>query len=1222
MTLRALEPITLPLRSVALIEASAGTGKTFTITTLYVRLVLEGLDVGKILVVTYTNAATAELRDRVRQRLRQTLDAFGGAPAADATLASLIGARATSREEDCKRLVQALRSFDEAGIFTIHGFCQRMLQDHAFESRVAFEVELVTEQDLLRDEIARDFWAREIATAPRWFVELLEHEKIGFVRLSKLAKKAVENPRLDVVPRAVRVADVSLGPWEKAWQRAAKIWSAQREEILRLLEQPGVLYKKPFEAARHRFGPFLDVELSEAKPWISRRFEDVRHITPAGLKEKTLKGRATPAHVFFEACGELVEAEDALAETARPRVLQLQIELVDYVRREIRSRKAAANLQSFDDLLNRLDDALQASPALAAQIREKFPAALIDEFQDTDPVQYAIFRRIYLAGPARIHDSRPDPVSLFLIGDPKQAIYSFRGADVFTYMSARGDVSGGEYTLGTNWRSDPGLIEAVNTLFARAPAPFVFGDIPFQSVAPRDGAESCLGACAAGTPPLEILIAEGESITRAAGEATLPPLVAAEVARFLQSGATLRNIADLRADFRPVGPGDVAVLCRTNAQARATHHALQALGVPAVLYGDASVFDSDEAVDVERVLRAMAVPGDSAALRAALVTTLVGLGGEELDRLRDDEGRWDDVVLEFTTLSETWRTRGFVAAFRRMLEVYGVEARLLRWVDGERRLTNVLHLGELLQNAAVEGHRGPLALVEWLARLRSDRQARGDVGSEAAQIRLESDALRVKVTTVHQAKGLEYPIVYCPFLWTKFWDPPKEGFTFHDPAAANERRLDLGSDEIEEHKRLYTREELGESLRLLYVALTRAKHRCSIVWGRFREGHCSALGYLLHRAAVMPAEFDVQDVMNYVEARVRQGARFKEDLDAVVRASRGTIVVRELGAEERVRYSGPREVEEITAARVVTRAIDDGWRTSSFTRLAAGGGRISATAEEGIDYDEGDEPAAGEPRPLPEAPVVLHEFAKGARAGELLHEVLEEIDFAAPAGEVGVAVERALAGNGFEATEWGERVTESIVGVLATPLGGAAGALRLRDVATERRLSEMEFLFPVAGRDGRMTGEKLAAVLRRHGAPRSRPGYSERVGSLGFAPLAGFLRGFIDLVFEHEGRWYVVDWKSNFLGAVASAYSPARLDVAMEMHHYFLQYHLYAVALHRHLRARMAGYEPAKHFGGVYYLFLRGMSPRHPAGTGIFHDRPADALIADLSELVGHPDVS
>jgi exodeoxyribonuclease V beta subunit len=1201
-TLRTLEPTTLPLRSVALIEASAGTGKTFTITTLYVRLVLEGLDVGKILVVTYTNAATAELRDRVRQRLRQALDAFGGAPGADATLAALVAARASTRDDDCKRLIQALRSFDEAAIFTIHGFCQRMLQDHAFESRVAFEVELVTEQDLLRDEIVRDFWAREIATAPRWFVELLEHEGIKFLRLSRLAKKAAENSRLRVVPRAVRTADVSLAAWEKAWKRAAKIWGGKREEILRLLEQPGVLYKKPFEAARQRFGPFLDVELSDLRPWISRRFADVRHVTPDGLKEKTLKGRQTPAHAFFEACGDLVAAEDALAEAARPQVLQLQLQLVDYVHREIRSRKEAANQQSFDDLLNRLDDALVNSPALAAQIREKFPAALIDEFQDTDPVQYGIFRKIYLGIPAK-----QGGTSLFLIGDPKQAIYSFRGADVFTYMSARGDVKDGEFTLGTNWRSDPGLIQAVNALFARAPAPFVFGDIPFQSVAARDGAENCLGGSAAGVAPLEILIAEGDSIAGGTGNANLPPLVAAEIARFLQSGATLRS--------EPVGPGDIAVLCRTNAQARATHHALQVVGVPAVLYGDASVFDSDEAVEVERVLRAMAAPGDSAALRAALVTTLVGLGGEELDRLRDDEARWDDVVLEFTTLSETWRTRGFVAAFRRMLEVYGVEARLLSWVDGERRLTNVLHLGELLQNAAVEGHLGPLALVEWLARLRSDRQARGEVGSEAAQIRLESDALRVKVTTVHQAKGLEYPIVYCPFLWTRFFPPSKEGFTFHDPAAGHERRLDLGSDEREEHERLYTREELGESLRLLYVALTRAKHRCSIVWGRFREGNCSALGYLLHRAAMTPADFDVQEVMNYVDARIKNAAKFREDLDAIVRAARGTIAVRDLRAEERVRYRGAREVEEITTARVVTRAIDDGWRTSSFTRLAAGGGRISAPAEEGIDYDEGDEPAAGEPRPLPEGPVVLHEFAKGARAGELLHEVLEEIDFAASSADVALAVEKALVGNGFEAGEWGERVTAAIVDVLATPLGGAAGSLRLRDVAKQRRSSEMEFLFPVGGADGRLTGAKLADVLRRHGAPRSRPGYGERVRALGFTPLAGFLRGFIDLVFEHDGRWYVVDWKSNFLGAVASAYSPARLDLAMEQHHYFLQYHLYAVALHRHLGARLPAYDAAKQFGGVYYLFLRGMSPRHPAGTGVFHDRPADALIEDLSAI-------
>jgi exodeoxyribonuclease V beta subunit len=1221
MNLPRLQPTTVALRSVTLIEASAGTGKTFTITTLFVRLVLEGVEVRKILVVTYTNAATAELRDRVRRRLREALDAFGGAPPADATLAELLASRAATRSRDLRLLVQALRSFDEAAIFTIHGFCQRMLQDHAFESGVAFDAELVGEQDLLRDEVVRDFWARYVAPAERWFVEFLDHDSIDFLRLSKLARKVAEDPRLVVVPADAGDADPSLGAWKKAASAASRIWKTKRDEVLALLEKSKVgLYKNPFESPRERFAPSLDIELGSPRPWISKRSPDLRHLSPEGMKLKTKSGWQTPKHPFFDACGDLVREEQALEAVVRPRALRLELELVEYVRREIRERKQEANVQSFDDLLNRLDDALEATPELGAKIREKFPAALIDEFQDTDPTQYGIFRKMYLGPPATVETAGESPsagsgVSFFLIGDPKQAIYSFRGADVFTYMAARKDARG-EFTLDTNWRSDPRLIAAVNALFARAPQPFVFDDIPFVAVAPREGAVDCLGGTAAGAAPLEILVAAGSDITKSAGEENLPLAVAAEIARFLQSGATLwregRNT--------PIAPGDVAVLCRTNAQAKATHAALSRLGVPAVLYGDANVFDADEAVEVERVLRAMAEPGDQATLRAALVTTLVGLDGEELDRLRDDESGWDEVVLEFATLSELWRTKGFVAAFRRMLERYGVEARLLRWVDGERRLTNVLHLGELLQNAAASEHRGPLALVEWLGNMRSDKKARGELGAEAAQIRLESDALRVKLTTVHQAKGLEYPIVYCPFLWTKFWEPAAEGFAFHDPDAGNERRLDIGSPERPAHAQLYVREELAESLRLLYVALTRAKHRCSVVWGAFRDGGSSALGYLLHRAPLSVSDGGVQGTIHYVASRLAAQAKLDEDLRQIAEAANGAIVVRELPAFEPTAYSGAPEVAEITAPRRSERALDDGWRTSSFTRLASGHGRISAVAEEGIDHDETDEADAegreSDGRELREATIALHDFPRGARAGEVLHEVLETIDFAAAPSAIAERAAMALAGHGLDAVSWRLRLTDAIAAVLATPLGGAAGSLTIRDVAAERRLSEMEFLFPVGEQRGRLTGNRLAAVLRKHGAPAARASYADRVEHLGFTPLAGFLRGFVDLVFEHDGRWYLVDWKSNFLGAVASAYSPSRIAAAMETHHYFLQYQLYLVALHRHLGLRLRGYDPERHLGGVYYLFLRGMAPGHPPGTGIFHDRPPTVLVEDLSKIL------
>lgn len=1205
---RPLDALSLGLSTTALVEASAGTGKTFTIATLYVRLVLDGFEVPRILVVTYTKAATAELRDRIRRRLRQALQVLDGVPAEDETLAAIVASRRARDDlpRDRLRLLHALRSFDEAAIFTIHAFCQRTLHDHAFESGVAFDAELVAEQDLLRDEVVRDFWARRIAPLPRWLFEGLLNEDLSFLRLSQLAARTASRPDVPVLPSEPPAADLegALTEWRTAWERAASLWRSDRERILALLEQPKVLNKKPFDQIRVRFGIPLDDELSAPRPWVRERFERLRFLTPDELSKKTLSKQQPPQHPFFEAVVALIAAEEALAASVRSERVRLELELVVYARSEIARRQEAANVQSFDDLLRRLARALEREPSLAGKIRGAFPTALVDEFQDTDDVQYAIFRAVYLSAPAV-----RDGAALFLIGDPKQAIYSFRGADVFTYMRCRADVGREGYSLVTNRRSDPRLVEAVNALFGSAPRPFVLEDIGFSPARARPEARDLLAGSLADSPPFEILLAPVDGLAKLEAEDRITRWIAAEISRLLQSGARLGADA--------IAPGDVTVLCRTNRQAARTLEALRRLGVPAVLYGDSSVLDADDAVEVERVLRAMAEPGDAAAIRAALVTSIVGLGADELERLRDDEDAWDREVARFGELSEIWRARGFVAAFWRMMDLYDVSTRLLARIDGERRLTNVLHLGELLQNAAATGHRGPLALVEWLRRMCSDRAVRGELAADAAQIRLESDAARVKLTTVHQAKGLEYPIVYCPFLWTPMHPTPAEGFAFHDTDADGQRRFDIGSPHRDEHARLQQREELAESLRLLYVALTRARHRCTVVWGRFEDGGSSALGYLLHRPADLPTDLAVEWLVPAIQKRIDSGSAFEEDLRELEAAAPRAIGVRTLSVDPDVPFPPFVEVERIVPARKAKRVLDATWRTSSFTRLAAGGAPISASAEEGIDHDEAAEAEGAEPQPETARLLPLHDFPKGARSGELLHEILENVDFRASRDELAKAVRSALAGHGFEVDRFAVPVTEAIAGVLATPLSGPAAGLELRALSRERRISEMEFLFPVAEAGTRrpLDGRALAAAFRRH-LPSSLAGYPQRVERLRFAALHGFLRGFVDLVFEHEGRWYVVDWKSNVLGPSAAAYAPGRLVAAMESHHYVLQYHLYAVALHRHLRARLPDYTPARHFGGVYYLFLRGMSVHHPTGTGIFHDRPTDAFLEDLSDLL------
>jgi len=1120
---RPLDPLTVPLRGANLIEASAGTGKTQAITNLYVRLLLDlRLSVSQILVVTYTNAATAELRARIRRHVHEALVTVDTGSSENEFLDRYVRQRREQGvlAEDRAHLLVALHSFDEAAIFTIHSFCQRMLGDNAFESCVAFDTELVTNESPLVTEVVQDFWVRELHAAPEPFVRYLADAGVTPATLENLAMKVVTHRDMPVLP-------------------------GRDDPVLRAVDDAG----NPSLAAR---------------------------------------------------------------------ALALQLNLAEYARDELRRRKEQARVQSFDDLLQRLAEALRGpgGDTLAEIIRRRFRAALIDEFQDTDPVQYEIFRRVYLGSDA----------VLFLIGDPKQAIYAFRGADVFAYMQAKRDTGGSPRTLDINHRSDPSLLRGVNVLFGRLHSPFLFDGIPFLPADPKPNARDCLGGAAAGQPPLQILFvrrtgqeAKGGAINKSWGEGEVTAAVAADIVRFLGSGATIGE--------RRVEPGDIAVLCRTNKQASLMQQALRELGVPSVLQGDASVFETPEAEEMERVLQALADPGDARGIRAALGTTLLGQNAQELAALEHDEQRWDEWVRQFQALHEQWTERSFVAAFQVLLDSQCVPQRLLGFLDGERRLTNILHLVELLHTAVTEERRGPHALVQWLHQMRTDADAQAELAGEAAQIRLESDAAAVKLTTIHKSKGLQYPIVYCPYLWdgVLLHKQDRKIPRFHDAADDYRFKLDIGSSNHDLNLAAAEREAFAENVRLLYVALTRARHRCTVVWGAFRSAPDSALGYVLHQPSGGGGDLRsaTRDrIASFI--RARNDAGMHADLEALAAMAPESIAVADLSVEHAGRYAAPTEAMGALQCRTATRELRRTWRVSSFSALASSAGPISPPAEEGLDHDATAEHAGAAPpvRPSEQSLVVLHDFPAGARAGQLVHEVLETFDFQGTDQAVlQKAVRAALVHFGFE-DKWAEPLQRAIADVVATPLGGGAHPFCLRDIPFSRRLSELEFLFPVAGQEADgviLTRERLAAVFARHATAAVPADYAERLRALGFAPLAGFLKGFIDLVFEHAGHWYLVDYKSNLLGVRADDYRPERLVDAMTAHHYFLQYHLYVVALHRYLTRRLPGYDYDQHFGGVYYLFVRGMAPVFALGNGVFGDRPSRPLIEGLSAvLAGH----
>lgn len=1192
---RPLDILAEPLEGLRLIEASAGTGKTHTLADLFLRLVLEsGRTADRILVVTFTVAATAELRERIRARLEAARGAFlRGRPPdpMDEVLAGLL-ARISDRLVAVRRLTHALQGFDEAAIFTIHGFCQRVLRESAFESGQPFETELVPDEGEILLEVVDDFWRKTLYAGSRLLVEHLVGQGWTPEGLVKTVRPFLRRP-----PRTVlSPAPPPVGPevearYEGAYREAREAWRTDRAAIESLLRGP-----TPLNAAKYpqRSLPGwleeVDAFFRPADPhmaWCAR----VEKFTASAVRNAVKKGGAPPTHPAFDACGLLVEARQALTTFLDFRATTLHLELLDHCRKHLAMRKERRQLTAYPDLLLRLKQALEGphGAALGAGLRRRYSAALIDEFQDTDPVQYAIFRALYGGS----------GLPVFLVGDPKQAIFGFRGADIFAYLEAGRDAEA-RRTLERNWRSTPGLVRAVNAIFGGAEKPFLFDEIAFHPARPAERERKPLVVAGDDEAPLRFwcLARADEHDQFPKGKATDAAVqaTAAEIAR-LVAGA---ERGEARIGEVPLRGGDIAVLVRTNVQADRVRAALLARGVASVQLGEASVFDSHEAAEIARVLLAVAQPGREPLVRAALATDLFGLGADALEALAEDEEAWETRASAFLEYQGLWQSQGFVQMFRRLMKAEGVAARLLEFEDGERRLTDVLHLVELLQAAAAADRLGMDGLIGWLAA----RRRNGETAPEEAQLRLESDENLVKIATIHKSKGLQYPVVFCPFLWDVSLRGQEDGVgvLFHDPAAQDRLTLDAGSDRISEARTLADREALAEHLRLAYVAMTRAEHRCTVVWGNINGSELSGLAYLLHRPRGPEPAADWVGAARE-RAKSLSDREVLADLARLAQRAGGAVAVEPLSQAEPAAALAVPPAQDALRARPWAARIPRGWQVTSFSGLTAGSHREAA------DYDAAPPPERGDRNLPPGAPASdIADFPRGVRAGIFMHALFASLDFArADRAALEVHAARALREHGFDRA-WRIAVADMAARVLRTPLD-AATDLRLVCVERDKRLDEMVFHYPVAHLDP----TELAGLLRRHGRDGAVRG---PIAQLAFDPVRGYMTGSMDLVFESGGRYYLADYKSNWLGDEPDAYRADRLPRAMTRETYDLQYLIYTVALTRYLSGRLPEFRYERDFGGVFYLFVRGMDPARGADFGVFRDRPSEALIGALDRYL------
>jgi len=1199
-----LDPLRIPLRGLTLIEASAGTGKTYSITTLYLRLLLElGLEVDQILVVTFTEAATEELRDRIRRRLVQALDWFRddamvqetgreGAPVLAELLSGL-----PDRDRARGLLADALTRLDEAAIYTIHGFCLRTLTDQAFESGVAFDAEFITDESRLRITAVADFWRAQVAGADPETARWVRRQWKTPQALLRDLESTLALDELRLLPQ-VGTADIEATRWELEgiWAGIGEQWREAAGSVEALLTASPALNRRSYTKKVVARALRTAAALAEATELPADLPADFERLTPAGLARGTKAGQEPPAHPFFDLCGHLPGLLRKVHVGAQARFLTTARR---FVRAALERRKRDEGLLYYDDLLRRLDRALtgEGAEALAAGVRERYPVALIDEFQDTDPQQYRIFRRLYA--------DRPD-CGLFLIGDPKQAIYAFRGADIFTYMQARDDSAraGRRYSLTVNRRSGSRLVAAVNHLFASARKPFVYEDyIGFEPVAPGPAVDAePLRVQGLDPIPLQFWMLRLD----ADNQTTRPPgFICSDAAEASAARACAESIAELlnqaAAGQATIGenalePRDIALLVRTHREGGRVRQALRACGVGSVTLSKDSVFATEDAEELAILLRALLEPHDEGRVRAALATALLGHNATELARLTADELAWEALLARFQSYRERWRWQGILAALQELLAAERIPARLLRWPDGERRLTNLLQLMELLQVAADE-RPGPDQLLRWLTAQRAER-----VEDQARQLRLESDEGLVKVVTLHKSKGLEYPLVFIPFPWSYFKGPQGEApVLFHAPVDKG-ACLDLGSEDREQHIRLARTEQLAERLRLFYVGVTRAVKLCVLCWGKINGIQDSAPAYLLHPDP--DSELPANRLQGLSEDALRA------ELDALAAGTPEAIQIRDLPAPTGARWVGDRSDTARLIPREFRATIDTRWRVTSYSGLVRG------EESERPDFD------AAPPSPVPEttepgAPLdPLFALPAGIQVGQFLHRLFEHLDFPQATGETlthairnlldrhgGLGLDRAAVGEGTE-RNWAPVVEELVTNVLDTWLDPAA-ALRLRDIPTGDRITELEFRFPVARLDPASLNATLA-LSETH---------EDQAEGLGFEPLRGMMHGFIDLVFRHRQRFYLVDYKSNRLGDRLAAYEHESLRATVRRNRYDLQYLIYTLALHRFLGQRLPGYHYPTHFGGVYYLFLRGMRPRLGPDCGIWHERPAPRLIAALDRL-------
>ncbi len=1160
-------------KGINLVEASAGTGKTYAIGMLVLRAIVEkAIPIDEILIVTFTKAATEELKSRIRSRLveaRELLSAadVGAGSQIDETLLSW-AATVTEKQTAIKRLQLALYDIDRAAIFTIHGFCQRMLVEQALESNQLFDVELLTNIDPVLSQVVDDYWRNTI------------------YKMDSLPCAIVTRafPTPENLFATVSLASRTSGSIEPVVEDLA----SEIEKLISAMESVALWWQSNSTLLREKFiqgianKHFKKRVYDEFERWFGacgEFFRGASFTVPDNLDLLAVSGltgelsgtkfRSAAKKVEYLASWNLPDTEvSALLRAIECLLLTFRVNLAAQVRTELSRRLLQQGNMGFDDLIRNLSKGLRGERGvqLTKVLSDRFSVALIDEFQDTDSDQYHIFSTLFGKGNHL----------LYLIGDPKQAIYKFRGADIHSYFQAR-KAATTLLTLENNYRSHPYLVNEVNRLFSSREKPFYYDDeiLAYNSVHAAKteeelafirGEESQAGMVYCTLPP-HLKKKEGRWSSTEAKE-NFKDYIVAEICNLLNP---LKPLLLPGSEGRRLTPKDIAILVRKNSECEEYLHGLAAVGIPAVVGSRKSVYHSNECSEILMLLHSITSPGEVAKLKGALTITWFGFTGDELHNLLEDDEQlsfWQGKMVFYQTL---WQEQSFLVMLSHLLEEEEVLVTLAGADFAERAIANILQLLELIQEQETSENLGQSQLLMWLQKMNRD-----DKPTDNGELLLESDEEAVQIVTMHSAKGLEYPVVFCPVLWsgTDFVSGEKFQVTSHN--SDEDIVVDLGSTLFEERKAEAGAEQIAEDLRLLYVALTRAKLRCYTMWADVKkyspvvDSFDSALGYLL-----FPDGYCSHEKQREVFCRLSQNS-FIEYVEIEAQS--------EAVSFEQERYEG-----QLKALATSGRSLHTDWLMSSFSAMVALSdyeydmkttGSVAEKAREGRE-------------------IVVTGLPAGAHFGNVIHDLLEEFSFSNLSDHVDLlsACHTKCKRYGVEAEP--ENIAELLKNVVQTIL---PTGFSLSELEENKCLKEMGFYFHLSP----LVTDEINEILQADPA----------VLPLNHKVMRGYLTGFVDLICEYQGKYFIFDYKTNYLGDFTCDYREENLVSAMQAHNYGLQYWIYSLVLHRHLQNLLPGYDYQAHFGGVMYLFVRGMSA-DMAGNGVYTTLPDYTRLMQLNRLIG-----